>query len=681
MKKIVAGLLAMVILCSNFCYAMPSLKKKETVYVNLESYGNVEEINIYSKCDVNGATEIKDYTKYSQITNLSNRKLPISESGETTWNVSGDSNFSYTGKVSNEYYESLPWNFEIIYKLNGVETVPSQLLGASGLIEIIIKVNSNEKANDYYKNNFILEITATYDMSEYLSVESDNAMITDTGNSKTLMFIVLPGQSTEFNIKLGSDDFSMDGLTMAAVPLAGDILTEISNLVDDKDDIKNSLDSIDTSTDVILNALNGMNIGLNGIENGVLTIKNGTQELHSISNLRDEDVQNLKNILEELLPIIENIKVNVDNLNNNYETFIKMFENLDAEVKELQDDVEELNDEFDKIVDITKNLPNDVKDIKDTIDTIAKLTGDISSLIKSLDDDETASDVKENLVSLNTEARKLAKYAQNCEDENPELALSLVTSAQEIGTVAINIKTIFESVSLSQIQGKSILSTDLEDLEKDLKDVSDILSKDDAKTIRNFISDLNATIDTLEDMLETVSDYNDELLKNKNDVTLMIDNAKQLVDELSKMNTLSLSMITNIQNMLSILSGNIYDGTNQTLDAISSLNKQLLNITSQSNQFKNSKNQIKDVMDSKWDEIEDETTLFNVDKNAKVVSFGSEKNENIESVQFMFKTPDIKAVKEPEKDLEANNIKLSFWDRVLLVFEKMFGWIKNIFKN
>lgn len=680
MKRFVAGLLAMVILCSSFCYAMPSLKKNETVYVNLESYGSVEEINIYSKCDLNGATEIKDYTNYSQITNLSNREVPINGSGEITWNVSGDTNFSYTGKVSNEhYYENLPWTFEIKYKLNGVEVNFEQLLGASGLVEIIIKVNSNKKANEYYKNNYILEITATYDMSDYLSVESDNAMITDTGNTKTLMFIVLPGQSTEFNIKLGSNDFSMDGLTMAAVPLTGDILTEVSKLVDDKDDIKNSLDSIDASTDIILNALNGMNTGLNGIENGVLTIKNGTQELHNISDLRDEDVQNLKNILEELLPIIENIKVDVDNLNNNYEILIEMFEDLDAEVKELQENVEELNDEFDEIVDITKSLPNDVKDIKDTINTIARLTGDISKLVKSLDDEETSDNVKENLVSLNTEAKKLAKYAQNYEDENPELALALATSAQEIGTAAINIKTIFESVSLSQIQGKSILSTDLEDLEKDLKDVSDILNKDDAKTIRNFISDLSATTNTLEDMLEIVSDYNDELLKNKNDITLLIDNAKQLVDELSKMNTLSLSMITNIQNMLSVLSGNIYDGTNQTLDAISSLNKQLLNITSQSNQFKNSKNQIKDVMDNKWNEIEDETTLFNVDKDVKVVSFGSEKNENIESVQFMFKTPDIKAVREAEKDLEATSTKLSFWDRVLLVFEKMFGWIKNIF--
>ena len=71
--------------------------------------------------------------------------------------------------------------------------------------------------------------------------------------------------------------------------------------------------------------------------------------------------------------------------------------------------------------------------------------------------------------------------------------------------------------------------------------------------------------------------------------------------------------------------------------------------------------------------------MFNVDKDAKVVSFGNEKNENVESVQFIFKTPDIKKVKEAEKDLEAEKGTLSFWDRLLVVLKKMFGWIVNIF--
>lgn len=85
------------------------------------------------------------------------------------------------------------------------------------------------------------------------------------------------------------------------------------------------------------------------------------------------------------------------------------------------------------------------------------------------------------------------------------------------------------------------------------------------------------------------------------------------------------------------------------------------------------------MVEDKFDDIEEKTTLFNVSEDAEVISFGSEKNENVESVQFIYKTPDIKKIKEPEKDLEKESESISFWDRVKLVFQKMFGWIKNIF--
>lgn len=679
MKRFFACIVAMTILFSNLCYAMPSLTKEETVYVNLGNYGDVSEINIYSKCETNEATEFKDYTNYSEVTNLTNRNESKKENGAIIWDVTGTKTFSYTGKVSEEYYENVPWVFDITYKLNGVEAKPDALLGQKGIVEIDIKINANERANAYYQNNYILEVTSSYDMTDYLSVESNNAMITNTGNTKTLMFIVLPGQSTELNIKLGSENFSMDGITMAAVPLSGDILDKISDIVEEKNDIKDSLDSINKSADIILDALNGMNNGLNGISTGVTEIKKGTQELHGISDLRDEDISNLKSILEETLPLVQNVQSDLEKLNSDYETFIDMFKDLDDEVKNLQDDVDILNEEFEDIVKIAKNLPSDVNDIKNLIDSISKLTEDLASMLENLDDKSTENAVKENLGDLATEAKKLARYAQSIEDENPELAMSLAVSAELIGSSATNMKTIFENISLSQLKSKSIMAKDLEDLANDLDDVSDILNKSDAKTIKKFISALSDTSNTLEEMLKIVSEYNDKILEDEEDVIKTINTFQALAGKLSEMNTLSITMIDNIQSMLNILSTNIYSGTDKTLDAIVSLDNQLLNITKQSEQFKDSKNQIKDVFDNEWDKIEDETTIFNITKDVEVISFGSEENENVESVQFIFKTPDIKQTKEIEKDLEASNEKISFWDRVKIVLDKMFGWIKNIF--
>lgn len=677
MKRCVASLMVMMILASNFCYAMPLLKKKETVYVNLQGYGDVSEINIYNKCVTNGESEIRDYTNYSEVTNLTNRNTAFFESGELIFNVSGEKFFSYTGEASSEYYDLLPWKFEITYKLNGVETKMEDLLGKSGLIEIYVNIIANDKTNSYYRNNYILEVTASYDMTDYLSVESDEAMITDTGNTKTLMFIALPGQSTDFNIKLGSENFSMDGITMAAVPLTGEILNQISDLVDEKNDIDNAMDSIDKSTDIILDSLNGMNVGLNGISAGVTEIKNGTKDLHGLSSLRDEDIEKLKIILEETLPLIQNVQSDLSNLEANYNTFIEMYEELDEEVKTLQSNVESLNEELDEIARMSKNLPSDVKDIKALINSTAKLVGNASSLVNDLDDEETAKLAKENLENIGEQATSLATIAADLED--PTLAQNLLASAKALGTSAKNLENILNAISLSQLSSKATISKNLTELKNNLYEVEDILDKEDAKTLRDFIFDLKDTSDTLEKMLVTVNKYNDKFLENKDDMSAAIANMKQLVDELSQMDTLSVSMIGNVQNMLKIVSTSIYNGADKTADAILSINNQLLNMTKQSNQFKNSKKEIKDIIDEKFDKLEDETTLFNVDKEAKVVSFGNEKNENVESVQFIFKTPDIKKTKMQEKDLEAQKETLTFWDRVRSVLKKMFGWIANIF--
>ena len=60
MKRCIAILLIVLLTLNSFCMAMPLPKKKETVYVNLDSYGKVNQINIYSKWITNGALTLKD---------------------------------------------------------------------------------------------------------------------------------------------------------------------------------------------------------------------------------------------------------------------------------------------------------------------------------------------------------------------------------------------------------------------------------------------------------------------------------------------------------------------------------------------------------------------------------------------------------------------------------------------
>lgn len=670
MKRCIASILAITILFSSFCYAMPTLKKNETVYINLGDYGDVEKVNIYSKCTTNGADEIIDYTKYNEVTNLSNRDSYTQSGDEIIWNVSGEKNFSYTGTVGEEYYNNIPWKFNISYKLNGVEVKPEELLGKSGLVKITIDFTSNENCKSYYRNNYILEVTASYDMSKYLSVDSSEAMITDTGNNKTLMFIVLPGQSTTLNIELGSDDFEMDGITMAMVALNGDALNKIADLVQDRKDIEDALDSINASSDVILNSLNGMNTGLNGISNGVNQIKKGTTDLHGLSEARDEDIENLKNILNDILPLTEKINTDIDNLSKNYDIIVEMATELNDNMKDLQKNIKDLNESIDYLAEKSDKLPDNVKEIKSLISQLSILTEDLAKLITNTSKIDTT-EIKDSLETIIKSSYALAMKEED--EETRAYLLNIVGSAKAI------VENI-DKISTSETLQKNIVALvrDLNNVSSELEAVRKTISEQDAKVVKEFMHDLSDTSYSLEKIIDTSIEYCDKILENKDDFSLAMENAKSIISLLTDMTNTSLSMIDNINKGLKIVSSDIYEGSDKTADAILSLTKQLQAITNQTNQFKDSKNKIKDVVDNGWNKIDDETTLFEVEKDAKTVSFGDERNE-VEQVQFIVKTPDIKHLKELGEDLEANTTKTTFWDRVLLVLKKMFGWIIDLF--
>ena len=682
MKKAICSMLIIQMLFSSICLASLGISKEETVYVNLNYDGNVEQINIYSKCVTNGNDEIIDYTQYDEVSNLTTREQPKKNQDSIIWNTTGLSTFSYNGKANENYFSKIPWRFSVSYKLNGVDTKPQDLLHQKGLIKITIDIKANENASEYFKNNYMLEITGNYDMSKYLSISSEEATIVNAGNSKTLMFIVLPGQSTTLNIEIGSDDFEMDGITMAIVKISGNILDTVSRLAEEKQDIKDTLDSINESTDIILSSLGKMNGGLNGISSGIDEVKAGTKEVHNLANMRDEEITSLKSNLQELLPIIENVENDINNLTKNYEIIIDADTKINEELKELSDNLSSLNKNLTKLQKCVKKLPNDVSDISKTLEDLAKVTGDLNSLLSNGSElsnfDSKA--LEDSLKSIGMDAKSIAGAAANLDDQ--QTAGELLQSAQDISQNLTEIqKTLgaLQELSEGTISSSDSASKNLKELKKDFNELSKNLEKDDAKIVVNTYGDIVDLTENLESIINTLTDYNEKILENKEDYYSAENNAKELLKQLKNLDSNAINLIGTMEQMLNSLSTKIYSGTDKIGDSVLSVNQQLTTITSQSNQFQKSKNKIKDILTKENDKLENETTIMNIDKEAKTESFGSDKNE-VETVQFLIKTKDIKETKIKEKDMEKEKDKLTFIDRIMIIIEKIVDFFRGLFR-
>ena len=141
-------LAAIMVIMNSVAIAAPTMEKTESVYVNLDYYGAVDQIHVSNDCVLTGQNEIEDFGVYESITNLTNRTELKNVDGKIVWDVSGLKRFAYNGKVSNDNAKNVPWTFEVSYKLNGVETRAEELLGKSGLVGMIIDINANKDAKE-----------------------------------------------------------------------------------------------------------------------------------------------------------------------------------------------------------------------------------------------------------------------------------------------------------------------------------------------------------------------------------------------------------------------------------------------------------------------------------------------------------------------------------------------------
>ena len=709
-KRIISGTLALTLLLPNlssFTLASTEDKtifhKRESVYVNSDAYGVPTKLNIYNYFDIANLDEIKDNGTYSKYQVLTGEKTPQVSGDVITWKVDkNDRNFGYIGTSKLEYTKNMPWTFDIKYFLNGQEVLAKDLIHQSGLIKVVIHVIPNDEAPEYFRNNYMMEIQGSFDMTEYISVNSEDAIESIVGNTKNLTFMILPGQDKEVSIEIGSNDFTMNGLTMGMVPIVGDIQEVIQDLVDDRRKLKDAFQELNSSFDVILNSLSDSGKNIDEVISGLDGFGESLDYINGNAATRNDIVVNLSELLSDVSNDFTSIDKNVttilsetDYLKKRVNDTKDTLNSLNINLKELSSNLEKNEKDLDRIEKRSKGVEGDLKTLKNVIASTKNSIGGINKLLGNLDSvsDIDLGALKSGLTNIGANAQELGAIANEAATVDPGLAMEIGAVAQNIGTNLSKVSS--EMKKAEELMGDtntntSSLSKNLKELQGDLLDLYSVINgyEDYSKNIPDTIKNLNNSIKSLNSMIDIItkdldgnlSIDNTKLNEALDNFSVLLNNLQTLEKSLKKINSLAQGTLELVQYDLDVVSNKVHTSTKETIDSTKGLMTTIKGATNQSIPLKNAKNKIYNTIKEESDDIENKTNIFNMDPNAEPVSFISEKNENVEKVQIFVQTEAIKDFNfRDTEDLEPVKEKLSFWDKIMQIFQIIGDFFKNLF--
>lgn len=256
-----------------------TVKKDETVYVNLNTDGAVSKMNVVNYFVVDGAGIYQDYGNYNSVINLTNEIAPLINEDSIQWELKETTeDFYYQGELNQG---ELPWTFDIQYSLNGTKVNAEELSNAEGELVLEINVTENQSAEEYFRENYMMQITIPFNMENTTLLSSPGAVEMIAGHTKTLAYTVLPETSITIEIQAQIHDFSMDSMdiTMMKADLGAYMDTE--DMAQGFTDMSEGMGELKNGTVQLKEGLTDLSSGIDQISDGLNEVSEGTPKLLS----------------------------------------------------------------------------------------------------------------------------------------------------------------------------------------------------------------------------------------------------------------------------------------------------------------------------------------------------------------------------------------------------------------
>lgn len=239
--------------------------KDETVYVFTDVTGKQDHVIVNEKLNnVTGASTIQDFSKLSNIKNLTGDETSTTGSdNKLTWAADGNS-ITYQGTTT----QQTPVTIKVTYYLDGKEISADKLAGQSGKVKIRFDYTNNEKKTITVNGKeqiayvpFTVLTGMVLPKDTFSNIEVTNGKVISNGSSNIIMAIAAPGLSKNYDnneeleklnsvtIKYDTTKFKLNSLMSVATP---SLLSETDINFDDLNDVYDSVDTLNSSFDQII---------------------------------------------------------------------------------------------------------------------------------------------------------------------------------------------------------------------------------------------------------------------------------------------------------------------------------------------------------------------------------------------------------------------------------------------
>lgn len=666
-KRILALALTMALLVTQsagivYADTTPSAKE-EVVYANLAQDGSVSDVHVVNSFE--GGGEIVDYGVYSGVRNMTTTDEIQQSADQITISTNADKLY-YQGDME---AANIPWNVELTYYLNGIQCTADEVAGGTGHLRMNLNITQNKGCPSGFWEGYALQITAKLDGELCDNIHAPNATVANIGGTKQLTYIVLPGQGADLTIEADVQDFEMEAIAINGIRLNLSIDLDGTALADKLNVIEKAAKSLDKGAQKVNNGAEDLKTGANSMDKGMTELFAGIKALQKGVNTLDSKSEALTSgsskvyeALQTIQTALDGVEATAEDLDTLSEASTKVQAGIDGVVGGLETIDENIDLFYDKLEEGGLSDTDQLIEYHEMVLDYITVT-DTQRTLFQVYEDNGGLDGKESKASVAV-MLKLMVMTKEGDEEASALYDEYVAAGKDTQIIkdymteagAMVIVERLAKADIAYIEGTGKLIGGIDDT-LDAKNEDGLMAgakelQTQYKTFDEAIQSLVASLKTLLTNMSDLKEGIDLLVENYADldagITTYTDGVGKIVEGYNQIYSGAAALTTGAST-LSDGAIALYEGTDKLKDGTGEFAEQAAGAG-------------KKVTQGIQDTIEQMTG-----KNVTTKSFVSDKNTNVQSVQFVIKTPPIEkaaaaeAAEQPEKEL-------TFWQKLLKLF-------------